>query len=206
MRGSLDLRRLRYFLAIAESGSVSAAARLLNIAQPALSYHLSELERLTGHTLFDRSREGVTLTGAGRLLRGHAQEIVASVDAAERSLESLLRRDALPAGRMRVAIISSLAAGLTPLLVESTARVLPAVTLRIIEAGTRDIMRKLKRGEVDMAIYLTGGPGSSEQPIARERLYYVGPRGGGEGAITLAALARAPLVLPAAGNPLRDHV
>lgn len=206
MRGSLDLRRLRYFLAIADAGSVSAAARVLNLAQPALSYHLGELERLTGHVLCDRSRDGVTLTRAGRLLRGHAQEIVTRVDAAERSLESLVRRGALPAGQIRVAIISSLAADLMPILVESTTRAMPAVTLRIIEAGTHDILRKLKRGEVDMAIYLTGAPGASEQPIAHERLYYVAARGSSEGAITLADLAQQPLVLPAAGNPLRDYV
>jgi len=105
MRGTLDLRRLRYFQVIADCGSMSGAARLLNLAQPALSYHVPELERLTGHTLFDRIRDGVQLTHAGRLLRSHAAAIVAKVDDAEQALESLARQHLPPPGRVGIAII-----------------------------------------------------------------------------------------------------
>jgi LysR family nitrogen assimilation transcriptional regulator len=210
MRGTLDLRRLRYFLAVADCGSMSAAARLLSLAQPALSYHVAELERLTGHTLFHRSREGVRLTEAGRLLRQHAGAILERVDDAERALEALARRPAAAGTRIRVAIISSLAAELTPLLVEAMGRELPTVTLHILEAGTRDIVCKLERGEVDMAIYLAGAPARGEEPIATERLFFAsasaatGPPA--DGPISLAELARQPIVLPAPGNPLRDFV
>jgi len=201
------LRRLRYFQVIADCGSMSAAARLLNLAQPALSYHVAELERLTGHALFDRSRDGVRLTEAGRLLRQHAGIIVAQVDKAEQALERLARRHVLPAQRVRIAIISSLAASLTPLLLERVASELPGLTLHIQEAGTRDIAQKLERGEADLALYLTSNVGLTDEPIAREKLFNVSA-GDADRAetITLATLVRQPLVLPAPGNPLRNFV
>ena len=208
MRGTLDLRRLRYFLAIAEHGSLSAAARALNLAQPALSYHLAELERLTGQALFERGRDGVTLTEAGRLLRRHAREIAEKVDAAEKAMGSLAKRKAR-AARLRIAVISSLAADLTPLLVERVAREAPEISLHIIEASTRDIQHKLERGEADMAVYLAGTRGPGEQPLATEQLFFVAPAGeeaGEEGGIAFADAARRRLVLPAPGNPLRDFV
>jgi LysR family nitrogen assimilation transcriptional regulator len=210
MRGTLDFRRLRYFLVIADCGSMSAAARALNLAQPALSYHVAELERLTGHTLFDRSRDGVKLTEAGRLLRQHANGIVERVETAEKELDRLARNRALPATRVRLAIITSLAADLTPLLVECVAESLPSVKLHIIESGTRDMVQRLERGTVDMALYLVATAGRNEQPIASEQLFFVSPAKTdapkGEGTIRLVDLARQPLVLPAPGNPLREFV
>lgn len=207
MRGTIDLRRLRYFLAIADSGSISAAARAINLAQPALSYHIAELERLLGQPLFLRRREGVTLTDAGRLLQRHARDIVERVDAAERAFEKLGKRQAAPA-RVRVAVISSLAADLTPLLVARVGRDLPDVTLHIIEAGTRDIAHKLRRGEADMAVYLTGNAAAGEQPLANEQLFYLSasPPGRPRKTIALADLGAERLVLPAPGNPLRDFL
>jgi len=207
MRGSLDLRRIRYFRAIADCGSMSAAARLLNLAQPALSYHVAELERLTGHMLFERSRDGVRLTEAGRLLRQHAEDIITRVNEAEQALEGLRRQHALPAQRVSIAIISSLAAGLIPLLLERVTRELPGITLHIQEAGTRDITQKLERGETDLAIYLTRAPGVTDEPIAREQLFYVSSGDPADSKpVTLAAMARHGLVLPAQGNPLRNFL
>jgi LysR family nitrogen assimilation transcriptional regulator len=207
MRGTLDLRRLRYFQVIADCGSMSAAARLLNLAQPALSYHVAELERLTGHMLFDRSRDGVKLTEAGRLLRQHAGAIVTKVDEAEQALERLGHQHALPARRVSIAIISSLAAELTPLLLERVTSELPGIILHIQEAGTREITQKLERGEADLAIYLTSMAGRTDEPIAREKLFLVSLRAeAGEETIALSALPRQRLVLPAPGNPLRNFV
>lgn len=207
MRGALDLRRLRYFQIIADCGSMSAAARLLNLAQPALSYHVAELERLTGHVLFDRSRDGVRLTEAGRLLRAHAGAIVSKVDEAEQALEQLARRHDLPARRVSIAIISSLAAELIPLLLDRVNRRFPGMTLHIQEAGTRDITQKLERSEADLAIYLTSAAGRSDEPIAREKLFLVARRAeADEDTIGLSTLLRLRLVLPAVGNPLRNFV
>lgn len=209
MRGSLDIRRLRYFLAMADGGSISAAARTLNISQPALSYHIAELERLTGHALLLRSRSGVSLTEAGRLLRTHARIILAQLEAAETELDALERTVEAPAGRVRLAIISSLSARLIPLLVERVRAELPGVTLHLMEAATNDIIARLDRGEADMAIYLTADPARSEQQLASEQLYFLVRADGRDKRreeITLADLAWQRLVLPAIGNPLRDFL
>ena len=72
----ISLRQLRYFRGIATEGSLSAAARSLGVAQPALSYHLGELEQDLGITLVERSNRGVRLTDAGRRLWAHADELV----------------------------------------------------------------------------------------------------------------------------------
>ena len=81
----MELRVLRYFLAVAKSESVSGAAELLNITQPTLSRQLMDLETELGVTLFQRGRRNhkVTLTEAGTFLRKHAEEIVLLADKTE---------------------------------------------------------------------------------------------------------------------------
>lgn len=77
----MDLKRLRYFCAIAEQGQISRAARVLNIAQPPLSQRLKELEAELGCSLFERSGRRLALTEAGKLLHRRARDILSSVDA-----------------------------------------------------------------------------------------------------------------------------
>ena len=72
----MNLKQLRYFVAIAEERQITAAARRLNISQPPLSYELAQLERELGVRLVDRGPRGVTLTDAGRLLYGREQQIL----------------------------------------------------------------------------------------------------------------------------------
>lgn len=186
---------------------MSAAARALNLAQPALSYHVAEMERLLGLSLFERGRDGVTLTEAGQLLRRHAREIVEKANEAEAAMQGFARRRK-PTVRVRIAVISSLAADLMPILVETVARERPEVTLSITEAGTREIEQKLERSEADMAVYLASTHGPGEQPVATEQLFFLAPGSDTPdgGSITLREMARQRLVLPAPGNPLRTLV
>ena len=72
----LDVTRLRVLAAVARHGSVTAAAKALNYAQPSVSHHLARLEAETGARLVERSGRGVRLTDAGRLLAGRAEEIL----------------------------------------------------------------------------------------------------------------------------------
>ena len=82
----LDVTRLRVLVAVARHGSVTAAARALNYAQPSVSHHLSRLEAETGALLTQRAGRGVRLTDAGRLLAERAEEILGRLDAAENEL------------------------------------------------------------------------------------------------------------------------
>src|SRR5258707_3611917 len=78
----MDVRQLRYFVRIAELGSVSAASHRLGVAQPSLSQHIKHLEQELGVDLLIRSSRGVSLTDSGQILLYHATSIVNAVDVA----------------------------------------------------------------------------------------------------------------------------
>ena len=82
----LDVTRLRVLVAVDRYGSVTAAARALNYAQPSVSHHLSRLEAETGTKLIQRAGRGIRLTDAGRLLAERAAEVIGRLDAAENEL------------------------------------------------------------------------------------------------------------------------
>jgi LysR family nitrogen assimilation transcriptional regulator len=207
MGGFLDVKRLRYFKAIADHGSLSAAARALNVAQPALSHHVAELELNIGARLLVRRHDGVELTEAGRLLLRHAVDICARVEVAEMELARLAGHHGSKV-KIRLAVISSLAADLTPILVDAFSRSVPEVILRITEAGTQDSRELLSKGEADLAVYLVAERDESEIPLAMEQLYLVtaGDHTVPAEPIAFAEAASRRLIMPASGNPLRAFV
>src|SRR6201997_1022214 len=107
----LDVTRLRVLVAVARHGSVTAAARALNYAQPSISHHIARLEAETGARLLERVGRGVRLTDAGRLLAERAEEIIGRLDAAESELAAHV---GLRAGRVRLAAFPSALGTLVP--------------------------------------------------------------------------------------------
>lgn len=207
MASLLDLRRLRYFRAIAEHGSFAAAARTLNVAQPALSHHMAELERLLGVTVLERTSRGAQATEAGAMLLDHARAILAEVARAEHGLH-----DFQPDGRrrvvqtIRIAIIASLAASLTPLLFEAVSRELPGVALHITEAPSHLSVAMLEQGDLDLAVTLATNPGFNSAPLIREQLMLVsavGPEGPCALPVTFHEMAGRRLVLQSRSRPVR---
>lgn len=97
----MEIRHLRYFLAVAEHGSVAQAARKLNIVQPALSRQIRDLEEQLGTPLFERSVRGVQLTAAGRQFQRDTQKILAELEGAR---ERALRAAAGLEGSLRIGI------------------------------------------------------------------------------------------------------
>src|ERR1700761_1838686 len=100
----LDVTRLRVLVAVARHGSVTAAARELNYAQPSVSHHLARLEAEPGVRLIQRAGRGIRLTDAGRLLADRAAEVLGRLDAPENELAAHAR---LRAGRGRLAAFPS---------------------------------------------------------------------------------------------------
>src|SRR5689334_9105652 len=96
----LDVTRLRVLVAVARTGSVTAAAHELNYAQPSVSHHIARLEAETGARLLQRAGRGIRLTAAGRLLAERAEEILGRIDAAENELAAHV---GLREGRVRMA-------------------------------------------------------------------------------------------------------
>jgi len=90
----IELRHLQVLRAIAEEGSLAAAARALGVSQPTIAHHLGTLETHFGVTLVERSAHGARLTDAGRQLLPHADAVLRRMAAAEREMRELAARTA----------------------------------------------------------------------------------------------------------------
>ena len=160
----LDVTRLRVLAAVARHGSVTAAAKALNYAQPSVSHHLARLEAETGTRLVERSGRGVRLTDAGRLLAGRAEEILGRLDAAEHELAAHIgQREE----RIRVAGFPSALATVVPAAAARLRADHPDAELLLAEAEPQGAVRMLRAGRVDVALvfsYLQQGPSPQQGP------------------------------------------
>ena len=145
----MNLRALRYFVAIADAGSLTAAAAAISIAQPALTRQLRELEADLGVQLLQRTPRGVLLTQAGVTLYESAQRMLAE---AARVRQQLANRQDTSTATVVLGASPTLARVLLPNLFESCQRSLAGVKLRAREAFTPALLDWLERGMVDMAI------------------------------------------------------
>ena len=156
----LDVTRLRVLVAVARYGSVTAAARALNYAQPSVSHHLARLEAETGTKLIQRAGRGIRLTDAGRLLAERAAEVIGRLDAAENELAAYT---GLRAGRLRLAAFPSALGTIVPAAAAMLREHQPGVDLRLTEAEPPEALRMLRAGYVDVALvfrYSADAPGA----------------------------------------------
>lgn len=160
----MDLRALRYFVAIADAGSLTAAAAAIQIAQPALTRQLRELEADLGVQLLQRMPRGVRLTPAGVTLYESAQRILAE---ASRVRQKLARRTDGADKTVLLGASPTLARVLLPGLFESCQRSLGGIELRTREAFTPALLDWLERGLIDMAIVTNPEAG---RPLALQPL------------------------------------
>jgi DNA-binding transcriptional LysR family regulator len=166
----LDVTRLRVLVAVARHGSVTAAARELNYAQPSVSHHLARLEAETGVRLIERAGRGIRLTDAGRLLADRAAEILGRLDAAENELAA---QAGLRAGRVRLAAFPSALGTIVPAAAATLRAEHPGMDLRLTEAEPPEALRMLRAGYVDVAlvfrhVQVTGAadPGAGPEGLA----------------------------------------
>ncbi|HEX9540115.1 MAG TPA: LysR substrate-binding domain-containing protein [Streptosporangiaceae bacterium] len=145
----LDVTRLRVLVAVARHGSVTAAARALNYAQPSVSHHIARLEAETGARLTQRAGRGVRLTDAGRLLAERAEEIIGRLDAAENELAAHV---GLRGGRIRLAAFPSALGTIVPAAAARLEAEHPGMDLTLAEAEPPEALRMLRAGYVDVAL------------------------------------------------------
>jgi LysR family nitrogen assimilation transcriptional regulator len=145
----MDLRQLRYFVAIAEEGSLSAAAQRVNVAQPSLSQHIIGVEKDLGVTLFNRSPRGMTLTQSGEILLAHARDILGAMDAA---VEAVKKSGSEPQGDVTFGLPSSIAMVLSVPLAETVRLELPKVKFRAIDAMSGFIKTWLEDQSIDVGM------------------------------------------------------
>ena len=145
----LNVHRLRILDEVARRGSFSAAADALAYTQSAISQQIAALEAETGMTLLERRPRGVGLTAAGQTLMGHAEGILAGVEAAEDALASIA---GLRGGRLRMASFPTAGATLMPLAIATFRERHPAIELTLTEGEPEEIAPRLRAGELDLAL------------------------------------------------------
>ena len=171
----LDVTRLRVLVAVATHGSVTAAARELNYAQPSVSHHLARLEAETGVRLIQRAGRGIRLTDAGRLLAERAAEVLGRLDAAENELAA---HAGLSAGRVRLAAFPSALGTIVPAAASMLRAEYAGMDVRLTEAEPLEALRMLRAGHVDIALIFrhaqgppqAAGPAGPEENGTRGRL------------------------------------
>src|SRR2546427_164889 len=165
----MEFHQLRYFVAVAEKRHFTKAARGLHVAQPSVSRAIRVLEEELGTSLFHRMKGNVALTPAGETLLPWARRVLADVDGATGEVRELadLRR-----GRLAVGATPSLTITLLPPALAKFHSAYPGIDLVLQEAGSRDLVRELEQGALDVALVIL--PVSHEtletSPLLREEL------------------------------------
>jgi LysR family hydrogen peroxide-inducible transcriptional activator len=172
----MDLRQLRYFLAIVDAGNFTRAAQRCGVAQPSLSQQIAKLEEELQQPLFDRLPRGAVLTEAGHRLAPHARGLV---DAAERAAAVVRQGDEAVAGTLSVGAIPTLAPYLLPTVARRFLKRYPAVSLRLHEEVTDRLVEMLAAGALDLALTSlpVNHPLLHAEPLGEEPLLAVLPAG-----------------------------
>ena len=202
----MDLRRLRLFVAVAEHRGFTAAASAEHVAQPAVSLAVRELEQELGAPLFNRTRTGATLTGAGEALLGPARQALRAV---EHGAEAVAAVTGLVAGHLDLACLPTLAADPVSELVGRFRREHPGVAVRMgAPLDLEELATAVRSGAADVGITEQGpaNAGLEERRIGEQELFAVAPAGGSTSPLRLDRLEGVPLVLSPTGSSLRDVV
>jgi LysR family nitrogen assimilation transcriptional regulator len=205
----MELRQLRYFVAIVDSGSLSRAASLVHIVQPALSQQMTQLEEELEVQLLQRSVKGVTPTDAGLALYRHAQHILKLAS----ETRNVVRATASEInGRVKLGLPSSIAMVLVGPLIAALEERFPHVSLEIHESPSAYLAAQLINERVDLSILVDDVvmPGLDVTPLIDEFLYFVQPRKTAllrcGKTVTLQTLASVPLMLTTHATTLRRLV
>ena len=197
----MNLKQLEYFVQVAELGSFSKAAVVLDIAQPALSRQVRSLETELHQQLFLRNGRGVTLTDAGKRLFDHSVAVLQLMAHAREDLGA--SRDE-PVGRVTIGLPPSMGRQLTLPLIDRFKKQLPAARLAIVEGLSTHIVEWVTTGRIDIGLVYNpeAQPGLEITPLLQEQLGLVShaPKGKGKRAalspLPMKELSRYPLIVP----------
>jgi len=146
---AVTLKQLEYFLAIAETESITQAAEMLHVSQPPLSLQLKALEDEFGVPLFERTKRGLIITQSGRLLAQRAQDIFDLID---QTVNEVRSKTASPKIKLRVGTVNSVSNRLIPPWIYTYNCTYPNVDIQVSEASTTDILFSLDEHKIDLGI------------------------------------------------------
>jgi LysR family tcuABC transcriptional regulator len=207
---TMDMRQLRYFVQIVESGSLAKASRQLYIAQPALSQQMARLEDEVGRALLVRSSRGVTPTDNGEALYHHAKFMLRQLDQAV----SVARQEtAAVSGRVTLGLAPTTVCRLGMPLLQHLRRMYPGVVLNIVEGLSGHLEHMTRVGQLDLAVLFRQNAAAELQvePLLDEELFVILPAASPLVAperlsLTLREVAALPLILPSPGHGLRRRI
>jgi DNA-binding transcriptional LysR family regulator len=160
----IDRYLLRYFLAVIDSGTFTAAAAQMNVSQPTLSAGIAKLERETGARLFRRNSQRVELTEEGGRLAVHARRIEREFNLAQAAVGGIA-----PVGTVRLGVLTTISTIELAALVETVRVTTPDLRVELVERDERGLSQALQRGRVDLALTLLRGAASGEaEPLRTE--------------------------------------
>ncbi|QYN39326.1 LysR family transcriptional regulator [Pseudonocardia sp. DSM 110487] len=201
----MELRQLTALVTVAEVGSVTKAAKLLHVVQPAVTRQIRLLEEELGVPLFQRTRHGMVPTPAAEVLIMRARRALRELDAARAELRP---EPGEVAGIVSVGLLESVLDILAQPLTDAVARRHPGIELRLFTGYSGHLQQWLDTGEVDLSLLynLSDTPSLSVVPLVREQLWAVAPPDAGLSAdspVAWATVLAQPLVLPVTGHGLR---
>jgi LysR family transcriptional regulator, transcription activator of glutamate synthase operon len=204
----MELRQLRYLVALADECHFTRAAAREHIAQPALSQQIRRLEAEVGLALVERTTRKVALTGAGELLVARARHILSELEAAQAELQTLA---GVQGGRLSVGALHTMGPVDLSLLLASFHRDHPGVELTVREQSSEELAEMLREDVVDLAFLSVTERiqrrGLELHPLVSEELVVVVPtqhRLAGRDVVRLAELAGEPFIAFRIGSRLRE--
>lgn len=195
----MELRQLRYFIAIAEEGTFSRAAERLHISQPPLSTQMKSLEDELGVRLLERSNRGVSLTAAGSVFFEETRAVLARLEHARNEAQRVDRGET---GMLAIGFVSIADYGILPPALRNFRASFPLVEVHLHELTTDAQVRELRAGRLDLGIGLAPvhEPDIEFEGVLREELVLAAPLGHptvkGGGAIDLRQLSKESFIVP----------
>ncbi|MFC6669974.1 LysR family transcriptional regulator [Marinobacterium aestuariivivens] len=200
----MEFRQLRYFVELAQAGSMSRAAVLLSVAQPAISRQLRNLEEEVGLALFTRTGRGVELTDAGKVFLERARAIIEEMEDLSEEIRGF---KGIVSGKVRVGLPPTESQFLAAPLVLRVKEKYPNVSLQIVEAFSGDVNEWLATGRVDLALFYRTSRTSQIicEELVDESLCLVSSRrfDGPDRDLEFKEIADVPLILPSSRHGLR---
>src|SRR3954471_14327235 len=174
----MELRQLRYFVSIVDHGSLSRAALVLHVAQPALTQQLRQLEEELGAQLLHRSAKGVLSTDAGKVFYEHAQAILKQVADARSAVAQSTDR---PSGSVTLGLPHSISGALALPLLTAARASYPEITLQLTEEISGNLSEQLKSGRLNLAVLFDDGQlgAFAGTPLVDEDLMFICRSGSG---------------------------
>jgi len=173
MTREIDLSLLRAFIAVAETGGMTAAGRHLNLTQAAVSQQIKRLEEQFGTELFDRSQRRPTLTQSGERLFAHAERILSLNE----EIWGLMTSRGFE-GEVRIGVPHDIIGTFMPPILREFSKAWPRVEISLVCSVTSEMLRMLDQGEVDVILTTEAAPNDKSQLLVSDQLVWVGAPGG----------------------------